>query len=137
MEKCYVNYISYSRIVKGERIHIQCEVDGNATEVFTQIYCYIKDGSLRRLEMKKEDSDLSLSLFVEKDRFFVGTIDMCDDEVFFYTNGTNDSELIEIDGNVYEMRLVGTDLEVLCDIIEQFAKDGTRSVKAQWIEDER
>lgn len=83
VENCYVNYVSYSRIVKGERIHIQCDVDGNATEVFTQIYSYIKDGSLRCLEMKKEDSDLSLSLFVEKDRFIVGTIDMFDDEVFF------------------------------------------------------
>ena len=72
---------------------------------------------------------------MEKSNFFIGTIDMYNAETFYYTNGTDDRTLVEIAGGYYESRMVGQDLDLLCDIIEQFALDGKRSEKAQWIED--
>ena len=135
MHKYYVNHVSYSRKTNGEKLHIQCDEEQIVAGLWEQIFDWIKDGSLYRLEIGNKDTDLSLSLFVERNHFFVGTVDMYNDEEFYYTNGTDDRTLVEIAGGYYESRLVGQDLNLLCDIIEQFALDGTRSEEAQWIEE--
>lgn len=100
---------------------------------------YVKElicsNSLERLELKNTKIDLSMTVFYEKGIAHIGIIDMYNDIVYYYTNGSNDPELVAIAGNMFENNMICKDNGLLYDMINYFVLNGKPNPDVEWIEE--
>ena len=74
--------------------------------------------------------------FSEEGNAFVGWIDMCNEENYYFDNGSCNTESVDLIVNVCpEERMMCYDSNILKDIVRYFCETGLRNPKYNWIED--
>lgn len=104
-------------------------------KLFDDIKILLDTKKLCRIEMENSQTDLSMCVFCEKKIFHAGMVDMYNDVNYYYNNGSEKTKLIDIDGEVFQERMIGTDNDLLWQIIQEFAHKGKLSNKVEWIEE--
>ena len=96
-------------------------------------------------ELLKEDhisltiGDIALEVeFSPAKAAFIGWVDEYNDDVFYYDNGSGNSEPVELIYNYCpEERMMCYDKNIIKDIVYYFCETGERNPKYAWIEDMR
>ena len=136
MENKYtVSEISMTKVVAGKREYLpfmDAEITDNLMQEIKQM---LGTQMLCQLDLQNSENDTAMSVFCENGTYHVGIVDMYNDMNYHYDNGSNDQTLVDIDGNMFEARMVGKDLSVLWQIILTFAQEGKRCEQVAWIEE--
>ena len=136
MENKYtVSEISMTKVVAGKREYLSfmgAEITDNLMQEIKQM---LGTQMLCQLDLQNSENDTAMSVFCENGTYHVGIVDMYNDMNYYYDNGSDDQTLVDIDGNMFEARMVGKDLSVLWQIILTFAQEGKRCEQVAWIEE--
>lgn len=136
MENKYtVSEISMTKVVAGKREYLSfmdAEITDNLMQEIKQM---LGTQMLCLLDLQNSENDTAMSVFCENGTYHVGIVDMFNDMNYYYYNGSDDKTLVDIDGNMFEARMVGKDLSVLWQIILTFAQEGKRCEQVAWIEE--
>ncbi len=119
----------------GERRHATYAANEIHDALFDEILEALQNEKLYRLEMEISQEDKSMSVFYESGRFHIGVVDLYNDTNYYYNNGSGDTTLLDVDGEMFETRMVGTDRNLLWKAIREFAQQGTLSAEIAWIVD--
>ena len=133
--KYTVNEISMTKVVAGKRVYLSfldAEITDNLMQEIKQM---LGTQMLCQLDLQNSENDTAMSVFCENGTYHVGIVDMYNDMNYYYDNGSDDKTLVDIDGNMFEARMVGKDLSVLWQIILTFAQEGKRCEQVAWIEE--
>lgn len=136
MENKYtVSEISMTKVVAGKREYLSfmdAEITDNLMQEIKQM---LGTQMICQLDLQNSENDTAMSVFCENGIYHVGIVDMYNDMNYYYDNGSDDKTLVDIDGNMFEARMVGKDLSVLWQIILTFAQEGKRCEHVAWIEE--
>lgn len=136
MENKYtVSEISMTKVVAGKREYLSfldAEITDNLMQEIKQM---LGTQMLCQLDLQNSENDTAMSVFCENGTYHVGIVDMYNDMNYYYDNGSGDQTLVDIDGNMFEARMVGKDLSVLWQIILTFAQEGKRCERVAWSEE--
>ena len=133
--KYTVSEISMTKVVAGKREYLSfmdAEITDNLMQEIKQM---LGTQMLCQLDLQNSENDTAMSVFCENGTYHVGIVDMYNDMNYYYDNGSDDKTLVDIDGNMFEARMVGKDLSVLWQIILTFAQKGKRCEQVAWIEE--
>lgn len=133
--KYTVSEISMTKVVAGKREYLSfldAEITDNLMQEIKQM---LGTQMLCQLDLQNSENDTAMSVFCENGTYHVGIVDMYNDMNYYYDNGSDDKTLVDIDGNMFEARMVGKDLSVLWQIILTFAQEGKRCEQVAWIEE--
>lgn len=133
IDRYYVNKLTMTKVYNEEREVLFYSSNEINDKLFDEIKILLNNRKLCRIEMENAQSDLSMCVFCENGIFHVGIVDMYNDVNYYYNNGSGKTELKDIDGEVFEERMVGTDNNLLWHIIQEFAHKGNLSEKVEWI----
>ncbi len=135
IDKFYINKLTMTKLNNEEKEVLFYSTNEINDKLFDDIKVLLDSGKLCRIEMENSKSDLSMCVFCEKGIFHVGIVDMYNDVNYYYNNGSEKTKLIDIDGEVFQERMIGTDNDLLWHIIQEFAYKGKLSKKVKWIEE--
>lgn len=128
----YINSISVS-IKQDDSKKILSYSDGQINEELLNSLKFSLDrGMLYRLEMSNTETDLSMSLFCENGISYFGIVDIFNDINYYYDDGSVNTNLIPINGQVFEKWMVCEDNALLWEAVLFFAHHGERSLKVNW-----
>lgn len=131
----YINSIS-ATIIEDNCKKNFCYTNEQIDErLFNSLKVSLDDGKLSRLEMSNTETDLSMSIFCENVLSHFGIVDLYNDINYYYDDGTKDSNLIPINGQVFEKWMVCRDNELLWEAVLLFAHNGERSLNVDWAEE--
>lgn len=134
IEACLIDQLTLT-IVQGERRTL-CYLDKDVSStLFDDIIMLFDNNFLRRVEMSNTAQDLTMCLFCEKNKYHIGVVDIYNDINYYYDNGSNDTSLVAIDGEVFEKRTMGTNKDLLWNIVRTFVQKGELSKEVNWIEE--
>jgi len=105
------------------------------SEVIKSIKESIEKNMLTRLELENTKTDISITVFCENGLSFFGIVDMYNDINYYYNNLSNDTTLVEIEGNVFEKWMVCESNDILWEAIIFFAFNGKCSPQITWSEE--
>lgn len=136
MENKYtVNEISITRVTTEKREYLSYMDTEITYNLMQEIKQMLEKQTICLLELQNGVNDTAMSVFCENGKYHVGVVDMYNDMNYYYDNGSDDHTLVDIDGNMFEARMVGKDISVLWQIILTFAQEGKRCEQVAWIEE--
>ena len=135
IDKFYINKLTMTKLNNEERAILFYSSNEINDNLFDDIKVFLDSRKLCRIEMDNSKSDLSMCVFCEKGIFYVGMVDIYNDVNYYYNNGSEKTKLIDIDGEVFQERMIGTDNDLLWHIIQEFVYKGRLSKKVEWIKD--
>lgn len=94
-------------------------------------------GEITSCVLYSEEKEVSINIFSEGGNFNIGIVDEEEGINYYYTDGTNNTNLVEIDGNYFEANMVCYSSEILNSIIVEFAKTGKLSTTVKWLQEEQ
>lgn len=104
-------------------------------DVFEKMKKYIGNNTIRRIELKNTKEDVSMTVFYENGMSHIGIVDMYNDMAYYYNDNSEDKTLVAISGQVFENYMICKDDNMLCIILDFFAKYGKRYPNIEWIEE--
>lgn len=131
----YINKLTVTKLNNKKREVLFYSNSEINNELFDNINKLLGSKNLCRIVMENSQSDLSMCVFCENGLFHVGIVDMYNDVNYYYNNGSENAKLINIDGEVFQERMTGTDNDLLWHIIQEFVYNGKLSKKVEWIEE--
>jgi len=133
--KYTVNEISMTRVTTEKREYLSYMDTEITYNLMQEIKQMLEKQTICLLELQNGVNDTAMSVFCENGKYHVGVVDMYNDVNYYYDNGSDDHTLVDIDGNMFEARMVGKDISVLWQIILTFAQEAKRCEQVAWIEE--
>lgn len=93
----------------------------------------LKDGLITSLKIEDSDRLLALTVFSENSLYFLGIIDEYYDQYFYYNDKSDNTTLIDIDGNLYPSNRVCKHFKIVYDSVILFIKERKRVDYIEWI----
>ncbi len=129
MEEMYIDKI---RLIKNDNSFLSFE-DGDITDETLETMKDLWDhDDLERIEIENTEECRSLVIFTNGSLFHVGIVDMFNDENSYIDDGSGDTELIEIGGDVFAKRNITEDKAGVWKVIETFTNSGDMADQFDW-----
>lgn len=109
--------------------------DGITQEVLAEILKSMNAHEVHTIVLENTQKDMSLNIFYEDNKSFVGIINKYEELFYYYDNGEEPSEFVEIYGNVYDNRFISHDNELTYAIFKEFALTGEFYSEVEWVEE--
>lgn len=84
------------------------------------------------LKVRTNDA-ISMTVFCNKNISHFGIVDMFNDIVYYYDNGSNDSSKIDIAGSKFMKKTICDSKEILFNAIIYFIRNGKNDDNLAWI----
>ena len=129
MEEMYIDKIL---LIKNDNDILSFE-DGDITDETLENLKELWDhDELERIEIENTEDCKSLVIFTNGSLFHVGIVDMFNDECSYIDDGSQDTELIEISGNVFPKRNITENKAGVWKVIETFLSSGDMADQFNW-----
>lgn len=130
VEKLYINR---AEIVTDTFKELSVMTLSNLEEIINMLI----NGTISSCVLYGDGEEISMNIFAEKGKFNIGIIDEEQGINYYYTDGTNNTNLVEIDGNCFDANMVCYSPKILNDIILEFAKTGKLLTSVTWLKEEQ
>ncbi len=134
--KFYIDTVKITYIEGNERKRLDFDSSNLNDIAIEKIKELTFSNELCTLSMENEEDCLSMVINRENKSTHIGVVNLYDDEIYYYDNGSKSEELIPINGNYYETWSVCADYDLVWECINTYMLNGERTDKVDWIEDE-
>lgn len=111
-----------------------CEINKDITnQTIMNIIDNIKSGYITSLTIEDTNLFLSFVILCENDLYFLGYIDTYNDQYYYFNDKTENTSLIEIDGNLYESKRICRNFEFVYKSIILFLQERKMMDSVDWI----
>lgn len=125
-------YIDKVMIVKRDGGFLSLEGENVNDETLETIKKFWDGNEVARIELENIDDCKTMVIFTNNKLFHVGIVDMFDEENSYMDNGSEETELVEIDGNVFEKRFIHTNKDGVWKVLEEFYATGEKASQVEW-----
>ena len=129
MEEMYIDKIT---LIKNDSSSLSFEGGEIAEETLETLKELWDHDELERIEIENTEDCRSLVIFTNGSLFHVGIVDMFNDECSYIDDGSGDTELIEIGGDMFAKRNITEDKAGVWKVIETFLSSGEMADQFNW-----
>jgi|GEM_PF-5817000 len=102
-------------------------------ELLNKIKLCINEEKLIRLDTENIRDAITMTVFGDKNIFHFGIVDMFNEIIYYYDNGTNNTEKIGIAGSKFMRKMICDSKDVVFKAICYFMKYGKNDDSLSWI----
>lgn len=131
----YIDYIRVIYACQSEKQFKEYKENEITDSLLEKIKVCIDNNTFTRMEFKSLKNDIGMTIYYENGLSHIGIVDMYNDLVYYFCNGTKDETLIDIAGQMFASDMVCRSNDILYKIITYYVRTGKRYPHVKWIKD--